>query len=125
MFSLVKKSVVNIVDDFKIGNGARVLAWYFSIKRDKLLPLLKPAFGDEINRHSFHDGSVVIVFLEELCKLIFLVVDDLARMYFRGFELEWALSNGLDLIDGKKMVLIEIFGVLFHPSFDILHVFEF
>jgi hypothetical protein len=26
MFSLVKKSVVNMVDDFKIGDGARVLA---------------------------------------------------------------------------------------------------
>lgn len=93
MFSLVKESVVDVIDDFKIGHGSGVLSGYFVVEGDELLPLLEPSFGDEIDGHALHDGGVVVVFDEKLCELGFLIVEDLFGGEFGGFDCDESLDD--------------------------------
>ncbi len=79
------------------------------------MPFFEPSFGDEINGHSFHDGSVVIILSEKLGELGFLAVENLSGGKFRGLNCNKPLNDRLYLLNAKKMVLVEILMIILDP----------
>lgn len=79
--------------------------------------MFEPSFGDEVNRHSFHNGRVVVVFSEKLGELGFFVIEDLFRSEFGCLDCDESLHNGLDLFYTPQMILVKIIMIVLDPIF--------
>lgn len=106
-----------MVNDFKVSDRPRILTSYFGLKRNKLLPLIKPSFRDEVHRHSFHNGGKVVILFIDLHKLIFLIVEDLSGCEFGIFSGEMFLGNKFYLLETMEMVIIKGILMYLHELF--------
>lgn len=116
LFSVIVKSLVNVVDYLEVCDRTGILSCYFRLKWNELLPLVIPSFGNQINWHSLHYWGKVIIFLENLKKLIFLIVKDLSGCKIRFFS-KLFLHNRFNLFQTVKMIIIERILIHLHKLF--------
>ena len=69
LFSVIEKSMINVIYDFEVGDRPWILSRNFTVKGNELLPLVKPSSGNQINRHTFHDRSKVVILSEQFGEL--------------------------------------------------------